>query len=84
MYWEFPSYNGQQAVRFGKWKAIRKNIFDGNMEVELYNLHADPMEQQDVSDQYPEILEKAKKYMEEERETPDVVGFRMEQLGDTL
>lgn len=84
MYWEFPSYNGQQAVRFGKWKAIRKDIFDGNMGLELYNLHTDPMEQQDVSDQYPEILEKAKEYMKDEREMPVVEGFRMKQLGDTL
>ena len=31
LYWEFPSYQGQQAVRMGKWKAIRKNIFKGNL-----------------------------------------------------
>ncbi len=29
LYWEFPSYGGQQAVRMGKWKGIRKNIFKG-------------------------------------------------------
>jgi len=37
-YWEFPSHKGQQAVRMGKWKAIRRNIFNGNMEIELYDL----------------------------------------------
>ena len=33
LYWEFPSYKGQQAVRLGKWKGIRKDIFDGNHEI---------------------------------------------------
>ncbi|MEO0573353.1 MAG: arylsulfatase, partial [Bacteroidota bacterium] len=41
LYWEFPSYKGQQAVRMGKWKAVRKNIFEGNMNVELYDLSVD-------------------------------------------
>ena len=29
LYWEFPSYNGQQAVRMGKWKGIRKKSSNG-------------------------------------------------------
>ena len=24
LYWEFSPHGGQQAIRFGKWKAIRK------------------------------------------------------------
>ena len=24
LYWEFPAYGGQQAIRQGKWKAIRQ------------------------------------------------------------
>ena len=84
LYWEFPSYNGQQAVRFGKWKAIRKDIFDGKMEIELYNLETDCMEQHDVAHQHPEVVQKAKKYMKREHKTPSVHKFRMKQLGDTL
>ena len=26
LYWEFPAYGGQQALRQGKWKAIRQNL----------------------------------------------------------
>jgi len=33
LYWEFPSYKGQQAVRMNKWKGIRKNIFEKNMNI---------------------------------------------------
>ncbi len=41
LYWEFPSYQGQQAVRMGDWKGIRKDIFKGNMKLELYDLKND-------------------------------------------
>ena len=27
LYWEFPAYQGQQAVRMGDWKALRRDIF---------------------------------------------------------
>ncbi len=63
LYWEFPSYKGQQAVRMGKWKAIRKNIFDGNMEIELYNLETDLREQHNVALEYPDIIEKIRDIM---------------------
>src|SRR5690606_32767743 len=33
LYWEFPEYAGQQAVRIGDYKAIRKNIRRGNLEI---------------------------------------------------
>ena len=36
VYWEFPSYGGQQAARMGDYKAILKDIKKGNKEIELY------------------------------------------------
>src|SRR6185437_9440827 len=33
LYWEFPQYGGQQAVRLGKWKAIRLDVLKGNMQL---------------------------------------------------
>ena len=42
LYWEFPSYKGQQAVRWGDYKGIRKNMMGGNLEIELYDLKNDP------------------------------------------
>ena len=41
LYWEFSGYNGQQAVRMGNWKGIRKDIMDGNLRTELYDLEND-------------------------------------------
>ncbi|MEM9261394.1 MAG: sulfatase-like hydrolase/transferase, partial [Bacteroidota bacterium] len=41
LYWEFPAYHGQQAVRKGKWKAMRQNMNDGNLTLQLYDLSSD-------------------------------------------
>jgi len=82
LYWEFPSYNGQQAVRIGKWKGIRKDIFDENLAIELYNLETDLEEKIDVSNQYPKIVEKIKIIMKEEHEPAVNDKFKIKQLGD--
>ncbi|MEO9020696.1 MAG: arylsulfatase [Ginsengibacter sp.] len=80
LYWEFPQYGGQQAVRIGKWKGIRMNILKGNMRVQLYDLTNDIQEQQDVSVQHPDIVKKMEEIMKREHHTPDVDSFRMEAL----
>ena len=82
LYWEFPSYDGQQAVRMGQWKAIRKDIFKGNMHVELYDLASDIEEQIDVSAQYPEIIQQIEKIMKEEHEPAENIKFQFKELGD--
>lgn len=82
LYWEFPAYSGQQAVRMGKWKAIRKNIFNGNMDIELYDLEQDPAESGNLTDQYPEIIEKMDSIMDASHKPSELERFKMEQLGD--
>ncbi len=82
LYWEFPSYNGQQAVRLGKWKGIRKNIFDGNLTLELYNLETDLEEKIDVASQYPNVVEKIEHIMKQEHQPAANTKFKFKQLGD--
>ena len=82
LYWEFPSYQGQQAVRMGKWKGIRKNIFKGNLKIELYNLDKDIKEHFDVSDQFPEIVKKIEEIMKKEHIPAKNERFKFKQLGD--
>lgn len=82
LYWEFPSYKGQQAVRMGKWKAIRKNIFEGNMDIELYDLEVDLKEKNNVSKQFPEIVDKIRIIMEEEHVPSSNEKFKFKELGD--
>lgn len=82
LYWEFPSYNGQQAVRLGKWKGIRKDIFDDNMTIELYDLEADIEEKNDLSSQNPEVVKEIEKIMKQEHEPATNERFKIKQLGD--
>ncbi|HJN54047.1 MAG TPA: arylsulfatase, partial [Flavobacteriaceae bacterium] len=82
LYWEFPSYKGQQAVRIGKWKGVRKNIFDGNMKIELYNLENDLGEKFDLSNDHPEIIKRIEKIMLQEHETAELDRFKFKELND--
>lgn len=82
LYWEFPAYKGQQAVRLGDWKGIRKNIFNGNLKIELYNLKEDPAETNDVAADYPDIVSQIEAIMQREHTTPEIERFKMKELGD--
>ena len=82
LYWEFPSYNGQQAVRMGKWKAIRKDIFDGNLNIELYDLDSDIAETTDVSKNQPDIIKQIELIMDKEHTPSKNDRFKFEALGD--
>ncbi len=75
LYWEFSAYNGQQAVRMGKWKGLRLNMQEGNMDIELFNLEEDPREQNNLAEKYPEIVHKIAKIMATEHETPEIKSF---------
>ncbi len=66
LYWEFPSYGGQQAVRMGNWKGIRPALGKGQSEIELYDLANDVGEKTDVAEQHPEIVEQIAKLMDRE------------------
>jgi arylsulfatase len=66
LYWEFPSYGGQQAVRAGKWKAVRQNLSKGPSPTELYDLEADPSEKTDLAEKHPDRVRAMEKIMKEE------------------
>ena len=57
LYWEFHEQGKRQAIRWGRWKAVRNNVRaqpDGPLE--LYDLQEDISEQTDVSAGHPEIV----------------------------
>ncbi len=82
LYWEFPSYNGQQAVRMGELKGTRMDIFKGNMQINLYDLGKDLQEQNDIADANPDVLGKIATIMTEQHEPAQLDRFKIKQLGD--
>ena len=75
LYWETNSRLGQQAIRLDKWKAIRRNIANGNKEIELFNLTLDPMEKDDVSSSNLEVISLLEKIFNDARTTPTLKNF---------
>ncbi|MBI1373567.1 MAG: sulfatase-like hydrolase/transferase [Phycisphaera sp.] len=63
LYWEFYEQGSKQAVRFGDWKAIRKPMFTG--DIELYDLSKDIGEEHDLAKDHADIVKQAEKLMAE-------------------
>ena len=63
LYWEFPEYNGQQAVRIGKWKGVRQNLKEGDIEIQLFDLETDPGELVNLADDFPNIIDSISQIM---------------------
>lgn len=78
MYWEFPSYGGQVAVRMGNWKVVRQNLMnDQAATLEVYDLEKDSTERHNVAGQHPEIVQKAAEIFDRERESPELEHFKI-------
>jgi arylsulfatase len=66
LYWEFPGYGGQQAVRMGDWKGVRTGMGKGNTRIALYDLAKDPAESDDVAARHPDVVARIAKIMAEQ------------------
>jgi arylsulfatase A len=85
LYWEFPSYGGQQALRMGNWKAVRKDLFKNpGAPLELYNLETDIAEQYDVSSGHGSVVLKMEQMMKEARIQSLQFPFYALDSGDTI
>jgi arylsulfatase A len=73
LYREFPGYGGQQSVRLGEWKGLRRGMnprgknAKPNLTLELYNLRTDPAETTDVAAKHPDIVDRLAAIMREAR-----------------
>jgi arylsulfatase len=83
LYRESPGYGGQQCVRVGDWKAMRRNLNPGPKtkdqkpgEIELYNLTADLEEKTNVADKYPEVVAKLRAIMEKQHVPSELFPMR--------
>lgn len=63
LYWEFYERGGKQAVRAGKWKAVRMPMHSGRTE--LYDLTSDTGEAHNVADEHPELVKELESMLDE-------------------
>jgi arylsulfatase A len=72
LYWEFPGYGGQQAVRMGRWKALRTGLMKGPAPTQLYDLEQDQGETRDVAAQHPDVVARVEKIMADSHRRSDL------------
>jgi arylsulfatase A-like enzyme len=76
LYWEFHERGGKQAVRMGKWKAVRlKASANPNAPIELYDLDKDIAEKNNIAAKHPEIVAKMNRIMKSARVHTDKWPF---------
>jgi arylsulfatase A-like enzyme len=80
LYWDFPEYGGQQALRMGKWKAVRQKLQEGTVMTELYDLSSDPTESKDLSAAFPDIVRQMEAVMTREHRTSPIPRFQIKAL----
>lgn len=69
LYWEYFESGFQQAVRWGKWKALR---LKRGQPLELYDLCADIGEHDNVAAEHPEVIQQIETYLKTARtESPN-------------
>ena len=68
LFWDFPGYGGQVAVRMGKWKGLRRRLRrHPGAPLELYDLEKDIGEKRNVAAKFPEVAKKIARIMVEGR-----------------
>ncbi len=80
LYWEFHNTWGRvyaQALRQGRWKAIRFRTRERGSWLELYDLSEDVAETKDVSDVYPEVADRLSTLIDQARTEPEIDSFRI-------
>ncbi len=75
LYWEFPQYGGQVAVRMNEWKLIQRELSSEEPTLELYNLSEDLSETTNMADSNPDIVQKVQSIINQEHTEPALENF---------
>ncbi len=79
LFWEYPEYGGQVAIRMGDWKVVRQNLKHKKKKatLELYNLKDDPSESNNIANLHPNIIKQAEAIFKKEHQNAEVEHFRI-------
>ncbi|RAI88423.1 arylsulfatase [Algoriphagus yeomjeoni] len=76
LYWEFHEQGGKQAVRQGKWKAIKLHVFGGGEPtIELYDLSIDIGEENNIAAENPEKVKELEGLMNSSHSSNPIFGL---------
>ncbi len=76
LYWEYHSQGGRQAVRDGRWKAVRLGATAAPAgPIQLYDLRTDPGEQRDVALAHPRETARLGELLERLRTPSPIARF---------
>ena len=77
LYWEFPNYGGQAAMRKGDWKLLIEDLKtkDAPFRLSLYNLRDDIPESENLAEQYPGIVSDILQEMQNSRTSSELFPF---------
>jgi arylsulfatase len=82
LYWEFPESGGQMALRMNNFKAMRKDMHNGNLTWKLFDLDKDPAEANDISAEHPDIITKVEEIVKKEHTVSDNARWQYAALGE--
>lgn len=76
LYWEFHEKGGRQAVRKGKWKAVKYNVLKHpNAAIKLYDISTDLGEKHNVAKEHPEVVKDMERILKEARTPSEIFTF---------
>ncbi|RPG63404.1 MAG: arylsulfatase [Flavobacteriaceae bacterium TMED42] len=79
LYWEFLERGGRQAVLMNQWKGIRLNMAKNpDAPIELYRLTDDIGEENNLAQEYPQIVKKMDRLMKEAHVNSEIFSFEYE------
>ena len=76
LYWEFHELGGRQALQKDDWKIVKLNVLNPEKTVtELYNISADPGEENNLAKIHPEIVKELSDLMNSARTESEIFPF---------
>jgi len=76
LYWEFHEKGGRQAVRKGKWKAVRYGVFENpDSPLGLYDLEKDIGEENNIASEHADIVADMETILKTARTPSEIFTF---------